>query len=95
VRGYKLIARVTKDLKSVEFYLSGGHHASCHPKKSKGTMTSNVYHTLSGRTKHFLKGEYVFFYMPVNGISITSDNLLELEQKAREIAAAKINPPKM
>jgi len=95
MRGYKLIARVTKDLKSVEFYLSGGHHASCHPEKSESTMTCNLYQYLNGRIKKFLKGEYVFFYMPMEGMSITSDNLLELEQKAREIAAAKINPPKM
>ena len=58
-------------------------------------MTSNIYHTLSGRTKDYLKGKYVYFYMPIEGIPLTSDNLLELEQKAREIAAAKINPPKM
>jgi hypothetical protein len=95
MRGYKLIARVTKDLKMVDFYLSGGHHASCNPKKSKSTLTSNTYQHLSGRIKNFLKGEYVFFYMPIEGVSIASDNILALEQKAREIAAAKINPPKM
>jgi hypothetical protein len=33
--------------------------------------------------------------MPIEGVSIASDNILALEQKAREIAAAKINPPKM
>jgi hypothetical protein len=61
MKGYKLIARVTKDLKMVDFYLSGGHHASCNPKKSKSTLTSNTYQHLSGRIKNFLKGEYVFF----------------------------------
>ena len=95
MRGYKLIARVTKDLKKVDFYLSGGHHASCNPSKSKSTLTSNTYQHLSGRIKNFLKGEYVFFYMPIEGVSIASDNILALEQKAREISSAKIYPPKM
>jgi hypothetical protein len=95
MRGYKLIARVTKDLKRVDFYLSGGHHASCHPDKSKGTMEHNIYRHLNGQTIKFQKGKYVYFYMPMEGIGITSENILELEGKAREIAAAKINPPKM
>ena len=90
---FRMIAEVDLKCKKANFYHSGGHLASCYPDNKKSTMTINVYRYISGELKTFNNHHY--FFMEYDGIPITSENLIKLEEQALGIARAQIHDKKL
>ncbi len=84
----KLIAETDLKGKGVKFYLHSRHLATCYPNKSKSSMTTNVYRYINGEIKTFNNMHY--FFMEVDTMPLSAENMLKFEKEALNIAAAML-----